>query len=170
MKNFLKVTIVTVFFLTGTNLFAQTVKLGHIDSNKLLSIMPEKEEAEKKIQTQASEYDSQIKKMEAEYRTLVEDYVSKESTLSDVIKADKQKAIQDLQTRVRDFNAFAQKELQKKQTELLEPIFNKATKAIKDVGTENGFTYIFDISTGVVLFQSDNSIDVMSLVKAKLGL
>ena len=170
MRHFLKVTLVVTFLLAGANLFAQTVKLGHINSNELLSIMPEKEQAQKQIQAQAAEYDNQIKAMNVEYQNLVKAYVEQEATLSEAIKADKQKAIQDLQNRMREFDGFAQTELQKKQTELLKPIFDKASKAIQDVGAENGFTYILDVSTGVILFNSDSSIDVMPLVKAKLGL
>ena len=55
MRQFLKVTLVATFLLTGANLFAQTVKLGHINSNELLSIMPEKEQAQKQIQAKAEE-------------------------------------------------------------------------------------------------------------------
>jgi outer membrane protein len=170
MRQFLKVTLVAIFLFSGVSLFAQTVKLGHINSQELLSIMPERTEAQKQIQAQAAEYDKQIRAMDVEYQNLVKSYLEQENTMSEAIKADKQKAIQDLQTRMREFDGFAQTELNNKQTELLKPIFDKASKAIKDVGTENGFTYILDISTGVVLYNSENSIDVMKLVKAKLGL
>ncbi|MPQ45861.1 OmpH family outer membrane protein [Marinifilum sp. N1E240] len=170
MRQFLKVTLVAIFLFTGANLFAQTAKFGHIDSNKLLSIMPEKAEAQKQIQAKAAEYDNQIKAMREEYQTLVNSYVEQRETLSEALRATKEKEIQDLQNRMQTFDGFAQQELQKTQNELLKPIFDKASKAIKDVGAENGFTYVFDISTGVILHFSDNSVDVMPLVKAKLGI
>ncbi|GAB7088409.1 OmpH family outer membrane protein [Marinifilum fragile] len=170
MRQFLKVTLVATFLLTGANLFAQTVKLGHINSNELLSIMPEKEQAQKQIQAKAEEYDKQIQEMKAEYQKLAQAYIADRETLTDAVRAIKEKEIQELQNRMQTFDGFAQQELQKTQNELLKPIFDKASKAIKDVGAENGFTYILDISTGVILFNSDNSIDVMPLVKAKLGL
>ncbi|RUT73214.1 OmpH family outer membrane protein [Ancylomarina longa] len=170
MKRILKVTLIALFLFSGVNTFAQTLKFGHIDSNKLLSIMPEKAEAQKQIQAKAAEYDKQIKDMKAEYQTLVNAYVKDRESLSEAVRADKEKEIQDLTNRMQTFDGFAQQELQKTQNELLKPIFNKASKAIKDVGAENGFTYIFDISTGVILFNSADSQDVMALVKAKLGI
>lgn len=169
MKHFLKLALVAIIFFTGINSFAQN-KFGHIDSNQLLSVMPEREEAQKQIQAKAAEYDKQIKEMRAEYETLVNAYVAERDGLSEAIRADKEKAIQDLTNRMQTFDGFAQQELQKTQNELLKPIFDKASKAIKDVGAENGFTYIFDISTGVILFNSNNSMDVMPLVKTKLGI
>ena len=170
MRHFLKITLLAIILSAGSNSFAQTLKFGHIDSNKLLSIMPEKAEAQKQIQTAAAEYDSQIKAMREEYQTLVNAYVEKRETLAEALRADKEKEIQDLQNRMQTFDGFAQQELQKKQNELLKPIFDKASTAIKAVGAENGFTYVFDISTGVILFNSNNSVDIMELVKTKLGI
>lgn len=46
----------------------------------------------------------------------------------------------------------------------------KATNAIKEVAKENGFTYIFDMSSGAILFASETSEDILPLVKKKLGI
>ncbi|MCZ4695897.1 OmpH family outer membrane protein [Ancylomarina euxinus] len=170
MKRILKVTLLAVVLLTSANTFAQTLKLGHIDSSKLLAIMPEKDMAQKQIETKAKEFDTQIKAMQAEYQKLVEAYVAERETLSDAIRADREKAIQDLQNRMQTFDQFAQNKIQTTRQELLKPIFDKASKAIQEVGEENGFTYVLDLSTGVVLFNSSSSIDIMPLVKTKLGI
>lgn len=170
MRHFFKITLVAIFLFTGASSFAQSFKFGHIDSNKLLSIMPEKDQAQKQIQAKAAEYDKQIKEMRTEYETLINNYVAVRETLSEAVRTDKETEIQNLQNRMQTFDGFAQQELQKTQNELLKPIFDKASKAIKDVGAENGFTYIFDISTGSILYNSTNSIDIMPLVKAKLGI
>ncbi|MGZ2370234.1 OmpH family outer membrane protein [Ancylomarina sp. YFZ004] len=170
MKRILKVTLLAVVLLTSANTFAQTLKLGHIDSSKLLAIMPEKDMAQKQIETKAKEFDTQIKAMQAEYQGLVELYVAERETLSEAIRSDREKAIQDLQNRMQTFDQFAQNKIQTTRQELLKPIFDKASKAIKEVGEENGFTYVLDLSTGVVLFNSTSSIDIMPLVKTKLGI
>jgi outer membrane protein len=80
-----------------------------------------------------------------------------------------EKDIQDLQQRLENYDMLAQQSLSKKQQDLLQPILEKVYKAIEDVGEENGFFYIFDISTQVVLYYSDASIDCTQLIKAKLG-
>ena len=56
------------------------------------------------------------------------------------------------------------------QSDLFKPIYDKAMAAIKNVAEENNFTYIFDVSSGVILFHSNDSQDVTPLVKAKLGI
>ncbi len=60
--------------------------------------------------------------------------------------------------------------MQKKQQEMLQPIIDKANNAIKEVARENGFIYIFDIAGGTILYYSEKSVDILPLVKKKLGI
>jgi outer membrane protein len=59
--------------------------------------------------------------------------------------------------------------LQVKREEKYAPILEKADIAIKEVAAEGKYTYIFDASTGSLLF-ADESENILSKVKAKLGL
>jgi len=53
----------------------------------------------------------------------------------------------------------------------LQPIYAKVDKALKDLGKENGFVYIFDIAKGgLVFYDETKSTNVMPLARAKLGL
>ena len=133
MKRILKVTLLAVVLLTSANTFAQTLKLGHIDSSKLLAIMPERDAAQKQIETQAKEFEAQMKAMQAEYQKLYQAYIAERETLSEAIRADREKEIMDKENRMKQYDQFAQGGIQKSKQDLLEPIFNRASKAIKDV-------------------------------------
>jgi outer membrane protein len=52
---------------------------------------------------------------------------------------------------------------------LLKPILDKANGAIKNVAEANNFIYVFDISQGNPIYFSDQSVDILQLVKDKLG-
>ena len=52
----------------------------------------------------------------------------------------------------------------------MKPIVDKANATIQKVAKTNGFIYVFDISTGAVTYFSDQSIDILPLVKKELGL
>ncbi len=170
MKRFFKLTLLAVVLFTSVNTFAQTLKIGHIDSSNLLAIMPERDAAQKQIENQAREFETQMLAMQNEYQKLYEAYMTDRETLSEALRADREKEIMDKQNRMQQYDQFAQSAITKSKEDLLKPIFDKASKAIKDVGEENGFTYVIDLSTGVVLFNSATSIDIMPLVKAKLGI
>ena len=55
-----------------------------------------------------------------------------------------------------------------KEEALVQPMLEKLQRAIDEVGTENGFVYIFDLGSGAVVFQ--NGQDVSQMVKTKLGI
>ena len=89
--------------------------------------------------------------------------------MSDLIRQTKEKEISDLQQRIQAFQASADKDVQKKQQELFQPIIAKVKAAIDAVGKEYGYTYILDVSQGVVLYYAAGN-DVTPLVKKKLHL
>jgi outer membrane protein len=75
-----------------------------------------------------------------------------------------------MQQRIANFEQMAQQDLQNQQSELMRPILEKANKAVREVAEENGFIYIFDVGSGNPVYWSEQSIDVMPLVKTKLGI
>ena len=74
----------------------------------------------------------------------------------------------DFQERYRVFSNNSQQELEKEQQTLLAPLQQKLMKAIKDVGEENGYTYIFN--SGALLHMGADAKDANGQVKAKLGI
>lgn len=62
-----------------------------------------------------------------------------------------------------------QEELGEKQNKLLTPLNEKIMKAIKEVASEKGLNYIFDISKGAVLYWDEKD-DVNKDVRKKLGI
>ena len=163
-----KITFLTLLsFLTLTSI-AQN-KFGYIDSQELLELMPERKAAETELQNFEKSLETQLGSMTAEYQQRVQEYQSKEATYNDLVKQDKVAEITGLEERIQKFQQNAQQSLQKKEQELLEPILSKARKAIEDVATEGGFTYIFDKSQGSILYAKESE-NVLDLVKKKLKL
>lgn len=167
MRNLLKIVIITVIVAFTTHVKAQ--KFGHIDSNELLQLMPERAAAETAIQDYAKQLEGQLQTMSAEWEAKVGEYQSKETSMTDVIKKTKVKEITDLETRIKEFQTTAQDELKQKENELLKPMIDKAKKAIEEVAKENKYSYIFDSGIGALLYKPETD-DVMPLVKKKLGI
>ncbi len=165
MKKTILLTLLSIFSI---NLIAQN-KIGYIDSQELLMLMPERKKAEKEVQEFAKSLESQLASMTAEYQQSIQDYQSNESTYTDLVKQDKISEITNLEQRIQSFQQNAQESLQAKEQELLEPIISKARKAIEEVFQEGGFTYILDKSIGSILFAKESE-NILPLVKKKLGL
>ena len=170
MKNLIKLIIIAIFLFSGTTVNAQNYKFGHINSQELLSIMPERDSAEAEIQQYAKDLEGQLEIMNVEYNNKLNDYVENRDNLAPLVKQTKEQELNEIQKRIQDFTTSAEQELQQQNAQLIQPIILKAEKAIKDVAKENGFTYIFDLSRGSVIYFSEQSEDILPLVKKKLGL
>jgi outer membrane protein len=169
MKNLLS--IIAFFFIASSSLvFSQAkFKVGHINTNDLLLAMPERKTAETQIQQDAKNLEKQLQAMTTEYQTKVAEYQAGVSTMTQLIKDTKAKEITDLEKRIQDFQMSAQEDLEKREKELLQPIIDKAKKAIEEVASKNGYTYIIDSSSGILLVSPDTD-DILSLVKKHMGL
>ena len=65
----------------------------------------------------------------------------------------------------------AQQELERSWMEMLEPIYKKLNDAVKAVGDEGGYVYLFDISTTQIPYVNETlSTNVSAAIKAKLGI
>jgi len=145
------------------------VKLGYVNSQELLSVMPEMTKADGDLKAYAKQYQDQLEAMGKEMEKKGADYQANEKTMSDAVRTVKQKELQDLETRIRDYQQSAQEKVGKKKEELYKPILEKADKAIKEVAKEKGYDYVFDASGGTLLYAKDSD-NLLPLVKVKLGI
>jgi outer membrane protein len=160
-----------ILALAGQSAIAQNFKFGHINSDELIQSMPEYDSATVKLEKFRKELVNALELMQVELNTKSEAYQKESKNLSDIVKQTKEQELMDMQKRIQDFQTNAQTQLQNKQTEVFQPIYTKVDKAIKDVGKENGFFYVFDVAKGALLyFDETKSISIMALVKTKLGL
>jgi outer membrane protein len=172
MKRFISITVlIIVIALTGSSAMAQTLKFGHINSDELIQIMPEYDSATVTLEAFRKDLINALELMSVEFNNKNEAYQKDSKNLSDIVKQTKEQELIDMQKRIQDFQNNAQTQLQNKQAEVFQPIYAKVDKAIKDVGKDNGFLYVFDIAKGALLYYDETkSTNVLALVKTKLGL
>lgn len=159
--------LITLVSFTGMS--QTSVKLGYIDSNEILSLMPETDSLQQELKAYADYLDQQMNAMAVEYQTKVASYQDNVATMSDLIRQTKEKEISDLQNRIQAFQQSADQDLGAKQAELFNPLIEKVKNAISDVARENNYNYIFDVGTGALVFY-ENGDNVLPLVKTKLGI
>jgi len=171
MKRFISIAVlIIVIAMAGQSAMAQSFKFGHINSDELIQSMPEYDSATKKLDSYRKELVNALELMTVELNTKNEAYQKESKNLSDIVKQTKEQELMDMNKRIQDFQTNAQTQLQNKQTEVFQPIYARVDKAIKDVGKDNGFLYVFDTAKGALLyFDEAKSTNVMSLVKTKLG-
>ena len=163
--------LIIILAFAGNNAMAQAPKFGHINSEELIQLLPEFDSATAKIEKFRQDLVNALELMSVELNNKSDSYNKESKNLTDIVKQTKEQELMDMNRRIQEFQNSAQQQLQDKQVELFQPVYAKVDKAIKDVGKENGFIYVFDIAKGGLLyFDETKSTNLLALTKAKLGI
>ena len=163
----LKILIVIILFAVCFSGYAQT-KIAHINTTELVASMPEMNDAKTELEKLAKTYETDIQTMASELQSKVKQYDSEAATQSDEENAKRLQEVQGMEQSIRQYQAQAQQELQKKEFDLLKPITEKAQAAINKVATDLGFDYVLDSTQGQGVIVANGS-DLMNQVKKELG-
>ena len=153
-----------LIFISLTGFSQTTLKIGHVDIAEILASLPARDSAAAVIEKETKEMQSTYDDMTAVYNRMLDDYEKEQSNFSEVVKKSKEAELLDKEKRLQEFEQNASANLQKRNSELIQPILNKILKAVDKVAGENGFTYILDVSKGSVVYTSKDSQNINQMV------
>ena len=159
---------IIITIMLAIPMLASAQKFGHINTQELFAQMPEVNQVKLKMDTIQGQYENQLASMNEEFQKKVQDYQAQEATMADAIKQIRQQELQEMQQRIQLFYQTAEQDIQKKQQELLAPVHEKMTKAIKAVGERENYTYIFD--SAALVHIGNDATDATPAVKKELGI
>lgn len=165
MMKQMKTLLIAAIALLGVQTMSAQAKIAHVDVNELTSKMPAVLDAQKQLQKLSETYDADYKAMVTEYQAKVDKYDKEGATVGDAVNATRQTEVQDMVKRITDFRDNAQKELQKKETDLMKPLLERVKASIEKVGKAKGFQYVLN-SEQLLLADGTN---ITADVKKDLG-
>lgn len=170
MRNLMKLFTLLVLVSVTATAGAQDLKFGHIDLQALVQVMPEYSAAQTEMNNFQAELEDVFAEMQQNYQQKLQELEAMGEDASEVKRNAKITELQDIQQRMQNYQQTAQQQIQQKQAQVLQPVFDKAEAAIAKVAKEQGLIYVFDAGTGVVLYKSNQSMDLLPLVKQELGI
>jgi outer membrane protein len=137
--------------------------------------MPEAKQVEEDLKNTEKQYQTLIQAKIKDFQDKAAVYEKMPANTSDIIKQDKEKELQNLQTSIQEFQQNAQTSIQKKQAQLLQPIVKKIEENMHAVANENAYTFVFnnyEPGTGAnpVLLHFPAEADISDLVLKKMGI
>ncbi len=166
-----------VLMVAGALLFssasalAQQPKFGRINIQAVVSMMPERAEAQEQLKKINDDYADMLEVMQVELNNKLQEYQKNQASYTDAIRQLKESELQDMNARIQQLYNTANQELEAKSNELIAPIIEKAQEAIKKIGRDNGFTIIFDETSQPMAYYDEKSVqDIMPIVKQALGI
>ncbi len=169
----MKLALVAVLALSASTAFAQ--KFGRVDLAAIVPNMPEYKEALTNLEAYGMDLQNQLEQIQVEFNTLLANYEKNAATMSDSIRQLKEQELSQLQQRFQDFQQVAQQDMQRKEAEVMNPIYEKANEAVKKVASEGGYMAIFSTtgdqagSAGLAYFDPAALTDITAEVKKVLG-
>lgn len=146
-------------------------KFGHLNSGNLLEQLPEVALADSLLikyqDSLAVSGQKLVEKFETDYKAYIEE--ANKGTIPPVQAQQKEAALQKQQQDIEAYRQNMEEKIGMRRQVYLKPILTKVDAAIKEVGKEKNYAFIFDTSTGAMLYALDSE-DVTNLVKAKLGM
>ena len=165
-----KITLILMVALLPLFATAQTVKLGYINSQEVMMMMPEVNDVEKQLAEFNEKNMKYLQDMDKEIQDKYAKYEQEKDNMTEAIRKVQEEELMGLQQRFQTTYQALQQEAQKKQAELLKPLQDKLMAAIESVSKKQGLTMVYDMMSGAVVYKSEAAIDITPAVKKELGI
>ena len=163
MKKYL---LIITLLIAGSQIFAQQ-KIGYVDSQVILTQLPEAIKAQGDLDALTTKWRAQIDSMSQSLQADYANYQKQSTNMPEEKKTAAQQILIKQQQTIEEFKQakFGQQgEIYKKNEEIFNPIKEKIYKAIGDVAKKEGMQFVFDKSGDVLLLYADTAFDITYLV------
>ena len=165
-----KIAIAALMFILPLGVMAQA-KFAHLNSQEIITVMPEFTKAQADLDAMSKKYQEEMQRTQEEFNKRYQEFVAQADSLPKTIAERRQKELQDMQTRLEQFQQNAQQTFQMEQQKYYAPIYKKANEAITKVAKAGGYTYVIDLSAGAVIYVDDaNAKSISDDVKRELSI
>ncbi|MFK7746985.1 MAG: OmpH family outer membrane protein [Kordia sp.] len=169
MKQMKKLVAIAVLFFGMVSFTNAQTKVAHINTQQLISSMPEMKDAKDEFDKLQQSLGADIQASVTEYRNKLTQYTNEAPTKTDAENDSRKKELAELEARIQEAQAAAQKTAEQKYIDLTKPIQEKALAAIQKVARAQGFAYVLDETPGSGLLLADGT-NLMDSVKKELGI
>ena len=147
-------------------------RLGYVDTQKILSRIPEYEQAQNQINKLSEQWSGEVESLRSEADALENAYQAEKVLLTPTL----QKEREDMNQAKRDEALALQRKyfgpegsLFQKRKELIQPIQDQIYNAVQEVAKKRRLDMVMDKSGAITLLYVSNSLDISDLVLEKMG-
>lgn len=146
-------------------------QFAYVDSEYILSSMPEYVAAEKQLDDLSVKWQAEIDQQFAEIEEMYQEYQNKQARMSESLRRSFEDSIIEKEQEAKDLQRQKfgyEGDLFKERERLMKPIEDKVSKAIENLADQQNLDVIFDKSTGMTMLfarpELDKSKEVLRLM------
>jgi outer membrane protein len=147
------------------------MKLAYFNSEAVMKQLPDAQDAQRQLDKLVADWQADLSKMQEEWKQKFDEYDKRKLIMTDKRRADAEKELRDLDQKIVEYRnqKFGQNgDLFNKQNELMKPVQDRIFKAVQDVAKEDGYDYVFDKSSDILLMYTNEKYDLTQKILAKL--
>ena len=146
---------------------AAATRIAFINSQKLITEAPGALEARTTIEKEANKHRADLALAEDSLKNLVAEYQKKQLVLSADARTKDEAAIRAKESALQDRAEALEKQMAKRQNDLVKPIMDRINTVLTALRTEGGYSIILDVSGGAIV-AADSTLDLTEQVLTRL--
>lgn len=173
MKKISCILLIAIFVTIGHDYArSQGLKIGYVNSSKILQEYPEAQDANKKLDAMAKQWKAELERISKEYQQRIEDFQKKEALMPESEKKTQREDIAMLEQKglqYRESKFGNEGELAVMTDSLLRPIKQKVLRVIEQAAKDDHLQFIFDRNDQItVLLYGEAKFDYTNYIIDKL--
>lgn len=175
MKTLKSLLLAAVIILCGTmGAHAQIggQKFAYVDSDYILSNIPEYADAQEELNALSTKWENEIKAIYDQVSNMYRKYQTEMVLLSEDQKHAREQEIINKEQEAKNLQMQyfgSEGQIYQKQTELIQPIQEKIYTAVTEVAQTKGYAFIFDLASGTSILYASDKADVSDDVLDQLS-
>lgn len=175
MKTLKSLLLAAVIILCGTmGAHAQIggQKFAYVDSDYILSNIPEYADAQEELNALSTKWENEIKAIYDQVSSMYRKYQTEMVLLSEDQKHAREQEIINKEQEAKNLQMQyfgSEGQIYQKQTELIQPIQEKIYTAVTEVAQTKGYSFIFDLASGTSILYASDKADVSDDVLDQLS-
>jgi outer membrane protein len=143
------------------------IRLAYINSNEIISQAPGAAEAQATYEREMAGWNAQVEAMGDSLQEMVTQYQQQQVMLSPEARTQRQQEINQKRMDFQQRTAELEQVAQRRQQELLQPIYDSVRSVLETVREEEQYTMIFDVAAGA-LIAADTTLNITTQVLQRL--
>ena len=156
----------------GANAQVGGQKFAYVDSDYILSNIPEYGDAQEELNTLSTKWENEVKAIYDKVSEMYKKYQTEMVLLSEDQKRAREQEIinKEQEARTLQMQYFGSEgQLYQKRTELVQPIQEKIYTALTELSQTKGYTFVFDLASGTSILYASDKVDISDDVLDQLS-
>ena len=153
-----------LLLLVGSNVYAQQLKIGYMNTQQVLNELPRRSEVEQELSNYIESKRGELEEKIASFQDEVAQYQKNKSNMSDQQIKQREEELTQQESEMRQFQQDIQSQIQEHRATLLQPLYDAMDQAIADVADSNDLDFVLNQATAngenLIYYSADQQLNI----------